>query len=98
MAYLYRKNRSPYWYIQYLDSESKKHDKSTGLRADDPNDTAKAKAMRAELEANEHRKIPLVNGAASDNWVLKYFERHCQSPRTLHATPAIGNGSHSGCN
>jgi len=83
MAYLYRKNRSPYWYIQYVDSESKKHDKSTGLRADDPNDTAKAKTMRAELEANEHRKIPLVNGAAWDNWVLKYFERHCQSPRTL---------------
>ena len=83
MAYLYRKNRSPYWYIQYRDSESKKHDKSTGLRADDPNDTAKAKAMRAELEANEHRKIPLINGAAWDNWVLKYFERHCQSPRTL---------------
>ena len=26
MAYLYRKNRSPFWYIQYLDSESKKHD------------------------------------------------------------------------
>lgn len=83
MAYLYRKNRSPYWYIQYLDSESIKHDKSTGLRADDPNDTAKAKTMRAELEANEHRKIPLINGAAWDNWVLKYFERHCQSPRTL---------------
>ena len=83
MACLYRKNRSPDWYIQYLDSESIKHDRSTGLRTDDPNDTAKAKAMRAELEANEHRKIPLLNGAVWDNRVLKYFERHCQSPRTL---------------
>jgi len=35
MAYLYRKNRSPFWYIQYVDSDRKKHDKSTGLRADD---------------------------------------------------------------
>jgi hypothetical protein len=60
MAYLYRKNRSPFWYIQYLASERKKHDKSTGLRADDPNDTAKAKRIRAELEANEHGHIPLV--------------------------------------
>ena len=41
MAYLYRKNRSPFWYIQYVDSDRKKHDKSTGFRADDPNDTVK---------------------------------------------------------
>jgi len=31
MAYLYRKDRSPYWYIQYQDSNRKKHDKSTGV-------------------------------------------------------------------
>jgi hypothetical protein len=41
MAYLYRKKRSPFWYVQYLDSDRKKHDKSTGLRADDPNVWAK---------------------------------------------------------
>ena len=83
MAYLYRKIRSPFWYIQYLDSERKKHDKSTGLRADDPNDTAKAKRLRAELEANEHGHIPLVNGAAWDSWVPKYLDRHCQTEATL---------------
>jgi len=83
MAYLYRKNRSPYWYIQHLDSESAKHDKSTGLRADDPNDRAKAKALRAELEANEHRKIPFVNGASWDSWVPKFLDRHCQTEATL---------------
>jgi|SRR6266542_5453827 len=37
MAYLYRKKRSPFWYVQYPGSDRKKHDKSTGLRADDPN-------------------------------------------------------------
>lgn len=83
MAYLYRKNRSPYWYIQYFDSDKIKHDKSTGLRADDPNDTAKAKVLRAELEAAEHRKIPLVNSAAWDVWVPKFFDRHCQTEATL---------------
>ena len=82
MAYLYRKNRSPFWYIQYLDSESKKHDKSTGLRADDPNDTAKAKALRAELEAAEHRGTPLLNGAGWD-WVPKFLERHCSTEETF---------------
>jgi hypothetical protein len=33
MAYLYRKDRSPYWYIQYQDSNRKKHDQSTALTA-----------------------------------------------------------------
>lgn len=82
MAYLYRKNRSPFWYIQYLDSERKKHDKSTGLRADDPNDTAKAKVLRAELEAAEHGKSSLVNGATWDAWVPKFFDRHCRTEAT----------------
>lgn len=83
MAYLYRKHGSPYWYIQYLDADRRKHDKSTGLRADDPNDTVKAKILRAELEAKEYRGMPLVNGAAWDTWVPKFFERHCQSKATF---------------
>ena len=32
----------------------KKHDKSAGFRSDDPNDTVKAKILRAELEAKEY--------------------------------------------
>jgi integrase len=82
MAYLYRKNRSPFWYIQYLDSARRKHDKSTGLRADDPNDTAKAKTLRAELEANEHRHAPLENNRGWD-WVQGFFERQYDSIKTL---------------
>jgi len=83
MAYLYRKQRSPFWYIQYIDADKIKHDKSTGLRADDPNDTIKAKVLRAELEAGEYRKIPAVNNAAWDHWVPKFFERHCHTKATL---------------
>jgi integrase len=83
MAYLYRKHRSPFWYIQYVDSDRNKHDKSTGLRADDPNDTVKAKILRAELEAKEYQSVPVVNGAAWDIWVPKFFERHCQTKATL---------------
>lgn len=82
MAYLYRKNRSPYWYIQYLDSNKKKHDKSTGFRADDPNDTIKAKILRAQTEAQEYRRVPVVNGAAWDSWVPKFLARHCQTQKT----------------
>jgi hypothetical protein len=50
MAYLYRKLRSPFWYIQYIDADKNKHDKSTGFRADDSNDTIKAKVLRAGSE------------------------------------------------
>src|ERR1035438_2276790 len=53
------------------------------MRADDPNDTAKAKALRAELEAKEHHRGPVVDSQGWDTWVPKYLERHCESPRTL---------------
>src|SRR5437899_4745517 len=73
MAYIYRKNRSPFWYIKYVDSDRKEHDKSTGFRADDPNDTVKAKILRAELETKEYQRVPVVNGAAWDTWVPKFL-------------------------
>jgi hypothetical protein len=83
MAYLYRKNRSPFWYVVYFDADKKEVHRSTGLRADDPNDTAKAKALRAELEAKEHHRVPVVNSEGWDTWVPKYLERHCETKGTL---------------
>jgi integrase len=83
MAYLYRKNRSPFWYVVYHGADRKEIHRSTGLRADDPNDTAKAKALRAELEAKEHHRVPMVNSEGWDSWVLKYLERHCETQGTL---------------
>lgn len=83
MAYLYRKPRSPFWYVVYIDADRKERHRSTGLRADDPNDTAKAKAVRAELEAKEHHRVPVVNSEGWDTWVPKYLERHCESKGTL---------------
>jgi integrase len=81
MAYLYRKKRSPFWYVVYIDANTKEVHRSTGLRADDPNDTAKA--LRAELEAKEHHRAPVVNSEGWDKWVPQYLERHCESPLTL---------------
>jgi integrase len=82
MAYLYRKNRSPFWYVVYFDADQKERHRSTGLRADDPNDTAKAKGLRAELEAKEHRRAPVQNWENWDTWVPNFLKRHCESPRT----------------
>jgi integrase len=83
MAYLYRKDRSPFWYVVYSDADKKEVHRSTGLRADNPNDTAKARALRAELEAKEHHRMPVVNSEGWDTWVPKYLERHCETGRTL---------------
>src|SRR5215471_3086256 len=58
MAYLYRKTRSPFWYVVYVNESQKEVHRSTGFRADDPNDTAKAKALRAEFEAKEYHRAP----------------------------------------
>jgi integrase len=82
MAYLYRKNRSPFWYVVYFDADRSERHRSTGLRADDPNDTAKAKALRAELEAKEYHRQPVIGGAVWDSWVPQFLDRHCESPRT----------------
>jgi integrase len=83
MAYLYRKPRSPFWYVVYFDTDRKEVHRSTKLRANNPNETAQAKALRAELEAAEHHRAPVVNSEGWDTWVTKYLERHCQSERTL---------------
>ncbi|HTL57142.1 MAG TPA: hypothetical protein VL361_15780 [Candidatus Limnocylindrales bacterium] len=83
MAYLYRKNRSPFWYVVYFDAEQKELHRSTGLRADNPSDTAKARALRAELEAKEHYRSSAANDESWDSWVPKYLERHCENARTL---------------
>jgi hypothetical protein len=39
------KASSPFWYVQFIDADGRKYDKSTGTRADDPNDTLKAKSL-----------------------------------------------------
>ena len=83
MAYLYRKNRSPFWYVVHFDDHGNEVHKSTKLRADDPNQTLEAKAMRADLEAKEHRGAPVAGKDGWDTWVVKYLKRHCESPLTL---------------
>ena len=53
MSSLYRKKHSPYWFIQFVDADGTRRNKSTGLRADDPGQTVKARTLRAQLEAQE---------------------------------------------
>jgi integrase len=82
MAYLYRKTRSPFWYVVFFDADGKERHRSTGFRADDPNETSRAKALRAELEAQEHHRDPGTGGEAWDSWVPQFLQRHCKTEKT----------------
>jgi integrase len=84
MASLYRRQNSPNWFIQYIDADGRRHNKSTGYRADDPADTLRARTFRAQTEAGElNRKTVVTGGGGWDTWVPQYLERHCESPGTL---------------
>jgi integrase len=84
MASIYRKKKSPFWFIQFIDADGIRRNKSTGLRTDDPGETVKARAMRAEFEAKElNRTAGEVSGGGWDTWVPQYLERHCEAARTL---------------
>ena len=84
MASLYHKKQSPFWFIQFIDADGTRRNKSTGLRADDPAQTVKARTLRAQMEAKElNRTAGEVSGGGWDGWVPQYLERHCKSQRTL---------------
>ena len=84
MASIYRKDKSPFWFIQFIDADGTRRNKSTGLRADNPGETVKARTLRAQMEAKElNRTAGEVSGGGWEIWVPQYLERHCESPRTL---------------
>jgi integrase len=82
MSSLYRKSGSPYWFIQYIDADGKRRNKSTGLRTDHPGETAKARALRAQRESKEFAKSAVPEGGNWDSWVPQFLDRHCEAPRT----------------
>src|SRR5208282_186238 len=80
MASIYKKQNSPFWFIQFIDADGTRRNKSTGLRADNPGETVKARALRAQLEAKElNRTAGEVSGSGWETWVPQYLERHCES-------------------
>jgi len=84
MASLYKKRHSPFWWIQFIDADGKRRNKSTGWRRDDPAQTVKARALRAQLEATElNRSAKDIGGGGWDAWVPQYLKRHCENPGTM---------------
>ena len=84
MSSIYRKQNSPFWFIQFIDADGTRRNKSTGLRADNPGETIKARSLRSQMETKElNRTAGDVSGGGWDSWVPSYLERHCETARTL---------------
>ena len=82
MASIYHKDHSPFWFIQFIDADGKRRNKSTGLRTDSPGETVQARTLRAQLEAKELSRAAGALGGGWDTWVPQFLERHCDNPRT----------------
>lgn len=62
VASLYRKKNSPYWFVQFIDSNGKRRNKSIELRTDNPGETTQARALRGQFEAKELMRTGAVEG------------------------------------
>ena len=69
MASLYRRANSPNWFVQYIDAGGKRRNVSTGLRHDDPKQTAQARMVRATLESKE-LNAGLSPSGDTDGWAF----------------------------
>lgn len=80
MASLFKMPGKPFWYLRHkVDGVWKKS--STGLRHDDPNETAKAQEVRALAEAKEYRESPAVS--VGWDWVEPFLSTSGIAPRSV---------------
>lgn len=81
MASLYRRERSPFWWVEYVDLEGVRRQESTRLRADKPDETRKAHELRRELSLGE--KTKLSSEEQWEAWVPRFLkQRYSGSPKT----------------
>ena len=71
MASLHKKPDSPFWQLR-IKENGKWKKSSTGLRWDDPVQSAQARELRAKFEAAEHRQKTVQ--VVGWDWVLPYFQ------------------------
>jgi hypothetical protein len=72
MASLYKRDRSPFWYLEFRDAQGVYRNRSTGLRHASARETAQARQLRAEAEAAEFSRAPGRSGGW--DWVDGWLE------------------------
>lgn len=75
MATLFKRPRSPYWWVQYAERGINQR-KSTGFRHDIPAETRKAREMCARLELNQFKDHAGHLAHRWDMWVEPFLHAH----------------------
>lgn len=84
MASIYRRDRSPYWWIKFRDSGGKIRYESTGYRIGIGSETAKARQLKAKRTQEEADTARVSNSEYFDRWVVAFLETRCgRQPNTL---------------
>jgi integrase len=77
-AWLYKRDRSPFWWIEYVDVTGRRRQESTKFRYDVASESRKAHDLRRELAARE--KAGFDRGEIWEAWVPRFLEQRYSDP------------------
>jgi len=84
MASIYKRKRSPYWWIKFRDSSGKIRYESTGYRIGIGVETAFARQLKARRTQEEADTARVSNAENFARWVMPFLEtRYARKPNTL---------------
>jgi hypothetical protein len=88
MASLYKRSRSPFWWIKWRDERGKTQRESLGLRIGIGSETKRAREIRAQRTLEEARAATSISRRGDKQdlvvWVPEWFRvRYSNSPLTL---------------
>jgi integrase len=82
LASLYKRERSPFWWVEYIDTAGQRRQESSKLRYASTAETRKAHELRRELSARE--EIKFTRSEQWETWVPRFLEqRYSDKPQTL---------------
>lgn len=82
MAFLYKRPRSPFWWVRWVTVEGEKKQESTGFRHGIPAETRKAREVCARKELQEV-STPKAGDSSWATWVPAFLEaRYSNAPAT----------------
>ena len=84
MASIYKRDRSPYWWIKFRDPVGRIRYESTGCRIGMGSETAKARQLKAKRSQEEADTARVSNKEYFDRWVLAFLQtRYGRKQNTL---------------
>lgn len=84
MAWLFKRPKSPYWWVGWTSPDGRQHRKSTGCQLHLAADTRRAREIRAKHELDELRHTKSPATSHWDTWVPAFLDRRYRdSPASL---------------